>query len=154
MGEPNQEPKYLKDLYYPVGSAQPSYIRLPEVMIGNFEIKPQIINMLFKFTRIDDAYIFIREFEEVCETIRIHPMSEHAIKLRLINFVLKNSAKKWLYSLPNHSITTWDGFVKTFLRNFFSHHKTAKLRNKINQFYQFAGESFWKCCDHFKNLLT
>ena len=87
------EPRFLKDLCYPVGTAQPSCIRLPQV-IGSFEIKPQTINMLPKFTRSEDAYIFIREFEEVCETMRIHQMSEDAIKLRLINFALKDNAKK------------------------------------------------------------
>ena len=62
--------------------------------------------MLPKFTGNKDAYIFIRDFEEVCDTIRIHQLSDNAIKLRLINFALKDSTKKWLYSLPNHSITT------------------------------------------------
>ena len=131
MSEVNQ-PQVLKDLCYPVGSAQPSCIRLFQTNATTFEIKPQIINMLPKFIGNEDAYIFIREFKEVCDTMRIHQMSDDAIKLRLINFALNDSAKKWLYSLPNHSITTWDGFVKTFLKKIFPHHKIAKLRNEIN----------------------
>ena len=63
MSEPNQEPKYLKDVCYPIGSTQPSYIRVPEVTIGNFKIKPQIINMLPKFTEIKDAYLFTRSVD-------------------------------------------------------------------------------------------
>ena len=70
MGEPEHEPRILKDLCYPVRTAQPSCIRLPQTD-ANFEIKPQIINMLPKFTEIEDAYIFIREFEEVCATMRL-----------------------------------------------------------------------------------
>ena len=142
MCELNHEPQVLKDLCYPTGSTQPSCIRLPQTNATNFEIKPQIINMLSKFTEIEDANIFIREFEEVCDTMRIHQFSEDAIKLRLINFVFKKNVKKWLYSLPNQSITIWDGFVKVFLRKFFPHHKTAKLRKKINQFYQLEGVPF------------
>ena len=32
-------PQTLKDLCYPVGSIQPSYIRLPQPTTNNFEIK-------------------------------------------------------------------------------------------------------------------
>ena len=144
----------LKDLCYLVGSIQPSCIRLPQSIVNNFEIKPQIINMFPKFTRIEDAYIFIRKFEEVCVTMRLQQLSEDEIKPRLINFSLKDNAKKWLYSLSNHFIMTREGFVRVFLKKCFSHHKTTKIKNEINQFYQLAGESIWKYLDHFKNLLT
>ena len=72
MSEIDQEPQTLKDFCYPIGSAQPSYIQLPQINAINFEIKSQIINMLPKFTGIEDAYIFIREFEKVYDTMRIH----------------------------------------------------------------------------------
>ena len=91
---------------------------------------------------IEDAYTFIREFEEVCATMRLQQLSKDEVKLRLINFILKDNAKKWLYSLSNQSIIIWEGFVRVFLKKFFFHHKTARIRNKINQFYQLAGESF------------
>ena len=64
MGESEHEPRVLNDLCYPVGSVQPLCIQLPQTDV-NFEIKLQIINMLSKFTRIKDAYIFMRKFEEV-----------------------------------------------------------------------------------------
>ena len=96
----------LKDLCYPVGSIQPSCIRLPQPTANNFEIKPKIINMLPKFTGIEDAYIFIKEFEEVYAPMRLQQLLEDEIKLRLINFALKDNAKKWLYSLPNQSVMT------------------------------------------------
>ena len=101
-----------------------------------------MINMLPKFTGIDDAYIFIREFEEVCATMRLQQLLEDEIKLRLINFALKDQAKKWLYSLPNQSITIWEGFVRVFLKKYFLYHKIARIRNEINQFYQLAREAF------------
>ena len=90
--------------------------------------------MLPKFTGLEDAYIFIREFEEVCATMKLQ-LTEDEVKLRLINFALKDNAKKWLYSLPNYSVTTWEDFVRTFLKKYFPHHKTARIRNEINQFY-------------------
>ena len=95
------QPQVHKDLCYPIGFVQPSCIRLPQTTSNNFEIKPQIISMLPKFTRIEDANIFMREFEEVCATMKLQHLTKDALKLRLINFALKDSAKKWLYSLPN-----------------------------------------------------
>ena len=110
--------------------------------------------MLSKFIEIKDAYIFMRKFKEVCTTMRLQQLTEDTVKLRLINFTLKNSVKKQLYSLPKQSIVSWEDFVKVFLKKIFAHHKTAKFRNKINQFYQLRNESFWKYFDHFKNFLS
>ena len=56
--------------------------------------------------RTEDAYLFIREFEEICVTMRPKHVLEDEVKLRLINFALKDNAKKWLYSLPNQSVIT------------------------------------------------
>ena len=50
--------------------------------------------MLSKFTGIEDAYIFIRKSEEVCATMRLQQLSKDEIKLRQINFALKDNAKK------------------------------------------------------------
>ena len=50
--------------------------------------------MLPKFTEIKDAYIFMRKFEEVCAMMRLQQLTQDAVKLRLINFALKDSAKK------------------------------------------------------------
>ena len=50
--------------------------------------------MLPTFIGIEDAYIFIREFEKVCATMRLQQLSKDEVKLRLINFVRNNNAKR------------------------------------------------------------
>ena len=92
--EETELPLSLRDYYYPIGSTQPSWIWLPQTNAIYFKIKPQIINMLHKFIGIEDANIFITKIEEVCDIMRIQELSEDAIKLRLINFALKENAKK------------------------------------------------------------
>ncbi|XP_074324182.1 uncharacterized protein LOC141661103 [Apium graveolens] len=146
----------LKDPYYPARSAQPSCITLPPFNGNNFEIKGHHISMLPKFTGSEgeDLYLFIHEFEEVCALQKLQQLTEDSIRLRLINFSLKENAKKWLYSLPVNSISTWEGFVVIFLKKYFSNHKTTRLTNEINQFHQKENESFWKYFDRFKNLLS
>ncbi|XP_074351553.1 uncharacterized protein LOC141690673 [Apium graveolens] len=146
----------LKDRCYPARSAQPSCITLPPVDGNNFEIKGHHISMLPKFTRSEgeDPYLFIHEFEEVCALQKLQQLTEDSIRLRLINFPLKENVKKWLYSLPVNSISTWEGFVVIFLKKYFPNHKTTRLTNEINQFHQKENEYFWKYFDRFKNVLS
>ena len=67
--------------------------------------------MLPKFTRIEDAYLFLKEFEEVYSMMCYPNMPLDIMPLKFIPFTLKDNAKKWMYSLPANSITNWDGFV-------------------------------------------
>jgi len=66
--------------------------------------------------------------------IKIPHLVDDAIRLRFVPFALKDLAKKWLYSLTAGSITLWDGFIKVFLKKFYSIHKTALIRTNIMQF--------------------
>ena len=99
----------------------PFCIRLSEVDGGNFELKPQFINTLPKYHGLesDDAYFFIREFEEVCLMMKIPQLGDDAVRLRFIPFALKDVDKKCLYNLTVNSITTWDDFIKAFLEKFY-----------------------------------
>ena len=74
--------------------------------------------------------------------------------LRFIPFFLKDLAKKWLYSLAVDSVTTWDDFVKAFLKKFYPIHKTALIRKNIMQFRQELNEPFWRYFERFKDLLA
>ena len=146
----------LMDRCYPPRSAMPSCILLPAATGDHYELKPQYIGMLPKFSGLDtdDAYLFINEFEEVCAMFRIQQLTEDAVKLRFIPFALKDLAKKWMYGLPTNSITKWEEFVTVFLKKFFPRHKTAKFRSEINQFHQLPTEPFWKYLERFKDLLA
>src|ERR1700734_1102009 len=94
-------PTVLMDRCYPPRSSHPSCIQLPATTSNNYELKPQYITMLPKFAgaESEDAYMFIREFEEVCAMLKIQHLTEDVIKLRFIPFALRDLAKKWLYSL-------------------------------------------------------
>jgi len=78
----------------------------------------------------EDAYFFIREFEEVCLMMCIPQLGDDAVRLRFIPFSLKDLAKKWLYSLVVDSVATWENLVKVFLKKFYPIHKTALIRKK------------------------
>jgi len=61
----------------------PSYIQLSSVGDNNFEFKPQFINTLPKFHVLEseDAYFFIRKFEEACQMMKLVNLVNDAIKL-------------------------------------------------------------------------
>ncbi|XP_077232805.1 uncharacterized protein LOC143871649 [Tasmannia lanceolata] len=155
MAEEQEPPKSLRDRFYPARTAQPSCIRLPVAQGNNFELKSQFISLLPHFHGLpsEDAYLFLREFEDVCALIKMQQLTDDAVKLRFITFSLKEGAKKWLYGLPTNSITTWEEFAVAFLKKFFPLHKTNKLRNDILQFKQKPLESFSKFMERFKDLL-
>ena len=69
----------------------PSCIQLPDKSIDQFELKSQYINTLPKFHGFEseDAYFFVREFEEVCLMMKIANLGVDAIKLRFVPFALK-----------------------------------------------------------------
>ena len=90
----------------------------------------------------EDAYFFIREFEEVCLMMQIFQLGEDAVRLIFIAFALKNTTNKWLYSLPIGSVSSWDDFIKVFLKKFYPIHKTTLIRKNIIQFRQETNEPF------------
>jgi len=47
-----------------------------------------------------------------------------------------------MYGLAINLISTWDGFIKLFLRKYFCNAEIVKLRNEITQFVQLKRESF------------
>ena len=88
----------------------PSCIKPPEANGNNFELKPQFINTLSKFYGLEseDAYFFVKEFEEVCLMMRIPQLGDDVVRLCFIPFSLKDLTKKWLYSLAVDSVTTYN----------------------------------------------
>ena len=97
----------LQDRFYPIRTSLSSCIQLPEAESKSFEIKPQFINTLPHCHGLEseDAYFFIREFEEVSLMIRIPQLGDNAVRLSFVPIALKDLAKKWLYSLTENSIT-------------------------------------------------
>jgi len=82
------QPTSLQDRFYPIRTLLLSCIQLPSTGDNNFELKPQFINTLPKFHgfEFEDAYFFIREFEEVCLMMKISHLVDDVIRLRFVPF--------------------------------------------------------------------
>ena len=60
----------LRDYLQPNRASTPSCIVFPNV-VGNFEMKPGVIQLLPKFHGLDseNLYLHLKEFDEVCATL-------------------------------------------------------------------------------------
>ena len=72
------------------------------------------------------------EFQEVCSMMHFPNIPIDVVRMKLIPFALKDFTKHWMYCLTANCGTSWNDFVRLFLRKYFSNAKTIKLRNEIN----------------------
>ena len=157
MAEPEQQ-RTMSDYARPSLMGTESSIVRPAVAANNFEIKPNIIQMVQQYVQFDglqdeDPNAHIANFLEICDTFKINGATDDAIRLRLFPFSLRNRAKQWLNSLPRGSITTWDQMTEKFLLKYFPPAKTAKLRNDISSYAQIDSETLYETWERFKDLL-
>ncbi|XP_026396037.1 uncharacterized protein LOC113290669 [Papaver somniferum] len=133
MGEELNQDRSIKEYMYPTRESQPSCIILP-ADAGRFELKASTIHMLPVFRGVDaeNPYHHVRDFEDICGTLRFNQMPEESLKLRLFPFSLKEKAKSWMYALEPQSVRTWDELTKEFFKKFFPNHKTATFRQSLN----------------------
>ena len=62
-----------------------------------FELNLDYIDILPKFTSIEDPYLLIHKFEEVYLLIHIPRVSTNVARIRLVPFALEDNAKRWMY---------------------------------------------------------
>uniref|UniRef100_A0A2N9HXP6 Retrotransposon gag domain-containing protein n=1 Tax=Fagus sylvatica TaxID=28930 RepID=A0A2N9HXP6_FAGSY len=144
----------LRDYLQPTRASTPSCSVFPNV-VGNFEMKPGVIQLLPKFHGLDseNPYLHLKEFDEVCATLQYNNVTDDVVRLKLFPFSLKEKAKSWLHSLRPNTIRTWQEMTREFLKKFFPTHKTNTLRKNIMHFSQKENETFFQCWERFKDLL-
>lgn len=146
MGENAVNARTLGDYFSPITTDPPSCIVLPTTTAAQFEIKPQIFQLLPNFQGMDseDPFMHIKDFLEICSTFKFQNFPDESVRLRLFPFSLKDNAKAWLNSLPLQTINSWDILVKKFLSKNFPVSKTNILKKEITDFCQKEHENFMK----------
>ena len=101
----NNRMRTLRDHMNPTRTSAPSCIVFPpDASHCNFN--PSIIQLLPSFHGLDleNPYLHLREFEEVCNTYNDSNCNMSTIRLKLFPFSLKDKAKIWLKKIINRFI--------------------------------------------------
>jgi len=62
-----EQERPLNEIFYPTRMTLPFGFNLPDLRPNvTFELRAYYTQMLTKFTGLEDAYLFLKEFEEVC----------------------------------------------------------------------------------------
>jgi hypothetical protein len=130
----NNRVRTLRDHMNPTRTSAPSYIVFPPDA-SHFNFKPGIIQLLPSFHGLDleNSYLHLREFEEVCNTYNYSNCSMNTIRLKLFPFSLKDKAKTWLQNLRPGSIRAWDEMQQQFLKKFFPSHRKTLSKDKSSR---------------------
>ena len=97
-------------------------------------------------TEREDPYLFIHEFEEVCALQKLQQLTEDSIRLRLINFALKENAKNGCIAYQLTLSQLGRGLLSFFLKNIFQITRPPKSRMRLTNFIKLK-------MSHFENIL-
>ncbi|KAL4367044.1 hypothetical protein GQ457_05G022450 [Hibiscus cannabinus] len=128
-------------------------VTMPDFEAEHFELKPVIFNMLntlgqFGGTPIENARQHVKSFLEICNSFKIHGVSNDVLKLKLFPYSLRDKAKTWLNNLQPGSLQSWTQLCRCFLAKFSYTNMTDHLRNQIISFRQEDDEAMheaWEC---------
>lgn len=139
-----------------LGNFGPMSITYPTPAEGQIapELKSGVIHHLPRFHghTTEDANTHLTTFLFVCDSMCPTTTDRDAFRLRAFPFSLEDKAKRWLFSLPAGSITTWNTCIQAFLTKYFPASKITNLRKKITGVMQESDESFATYYERFKEL--
>ncbi|KAK8972450.1 hypothetical protein V6N11_025555 [Hibiscus sabdariffa] len=110
-------------------------VTIPEFEAEHFELKPHL-----------------KSFLEICNSFKIHVVSNDVLKLKLFPYSLTDKAKTWLNNLPPGSLQSWTDLCRTFLGKFSYSNMTDHLRNQITSFRQEDDEAMHEAWERYRDL--
>ncbi|KAL4364077.1 hypothetical protein GQ457_04G021780 [Hibiscus cannabinus] len=114
-------------------------VMMPEFEAEHFELKPVMFNMLntlgqFGSSPIENARQHLTSFLEICNSFKIHGVSNDVLKLKLFPYSIRDKAKVWLNNLQPGSLQSWNQLCRSFLAKFSYTNMSDHLRNQITSF--------------------
>ncbi|KAK8619607.1 hypothetical protein V6N13_135889 [Hibiscus sabdariffa] len=132
-------------------------VTIPEFEAEHFELKPVMFNMLntlgqFGGSPAENARQHLKSFLEICNSFKIHGVSNDVLKLKLFPYSLRDKAKEWWNNLPPGSLQSWTELCRSFLAKFSYTNMTDNLRNQITSFRQEDDEAMHEAWEHYRDL--
>ncbi|KAK8503470.1 hypothetical protein V6N12_066159 [Hibiscus sabdariffa] len=132
-------------------------VTMPEFEAEHFELKPVMFNMLntlgqFGVTPNENARQHLKSFLEICNSFKIHGVSNDVLKLKLFPYSLRDKAKTWLNNLQPCSLQSWTQLCRSFLAKFSYTNMTDHLRNQITSFRHEDDEAMHEAWERYRDL--
>ncbi|KAK8690745.1 hypothetical protein V6N13_074272 [Hibiscus sabdariffa] len=134
-------------------------VTMPEFEAEHFELKPVMFNMLntlgqFGGSPTENARQHLKSFLEICNSFKIHGVSNDVLKLKLklFPYSLRDKAKAWLNNLQPGSLQSWTQLCQSFLAKFSYTTMTDHLRNQITYFRQEDDEAMHEAWEQYRDL--
>ncbi|KAK8636291.1 hypothetical protein V6N13_004995 [Hibiscus sabdariffa] len=132
-------------------------VTIPEFEAEHFELKPMMFNMLNTFGQFGGSHVknarqHLKSFLEICNSFKIHGVSNDILKLKLFPYSLRDKAKEWLNNLPPGSFQSYTELCRSFLAEFNYNNMTGNLRNQITSFRQEDDEAMQKAWERYRDL--
>ncbi|KAL4386964.1 hypothetical protein GQ457_09G000120 [Hibiscus cannabinus] len=132
-------------------------VTMPDFEAEHFELKPVMFNMLntlgqFGGTPNEIARQHVKSFLEICNSFKIHGVSNDVLKLKLFPYSLRDKAKTWLNNLQPCSLQSWTQLCRSFLAKFSYTNMTDHLRNQITSFRQEDDEAMHEAWERYRDL--
>ena len=113
-------------------------------------MKPQLITLIenncsYGGNPLEDSEQHLSIFLRICDVV-----NHDVYKLLLFPFSLKDEAAQWLETLPQGSITSWDGLVAKFLAKFSTSRQNIKMKEGTHPFMQGEEEPLLKAWERYK----
>ncbi|KAL4283519.1 hypothetical protein GQ457_16G018000 [Hibiscus cannabinus] len=127
------------------------------MMSQHFQLKPVMFNMLnslgqFGGTPNENARQQVKSFLEICNSFKIHGVSNDVLKLKLFPYSLRDKAKTWLNNLQPGSLQSWTQLCRSFLAKFSYTNMTDRLRNQITTLRQEDDEAMHEAWERYRDL--
>ena len=143
----------MRDHIHPPRVSAPSCI-IP--LADDVVVRPYLMPMLPTFHGMENEnpYTHIREFEEVCTTLKEGVPNMDLLKLKEFPLTLKDKAKIWLNSLRPRTIINWAELQAEFLKKFFNTTKINSLKRQIYTYSAYDNEKFYQCWERFMETIS
>ncbi|KAK8541033.1 hypothetical protein V6N13_026497 [Hibiscus sabdariffa] len=101
---------------------------------------------------LENARQHVKSFLEICNSFKIHGVSNDVLKLKLFPYSLRDKAKTWLNNLQPGSLQSWTQLCRCFLAKFSYTNMTDHLRNQITSFRQEDDEAMHEAWERYRDL--
>ncbi|KAK8670107.1 hypothetical protein V6N13_104868 [Hibiscus sabdariffa] len=132
-------------------------VTTPEFEAEHFELKTVMFNMLntlgqFGGSPAENARQHLKSFLEICNSFKIHGVSNDVLKLKLFPYSLTDKARARLNNLQPGSLQSWTELCRSFLAKFSYNNMTDHLRNQITSFRQEDDEAMHEAWERYRDL--